>query len=69
MRDLSHIWKIDGVEKMCGPVSLGKYTILFNKNHITKKDRDTYGFDANPWVWVIEFEQISKESALAEATF
>lgn len=30
---------------------------------IKPADRDLYGWDANPWVWVIEFEQISREEA------
>ena len=33
-------------------------------NTIKSADRTTCGWDANPWVWVIEFEQISKEEAV-----
>lgn len=32
-------------------------------NTIKPKDRERYSWDANPLVWVIEFEKISKEEA------
>lgn len=32
---------------------------------VNPADRSRYGWEANPWVWVIEFERISKEEALA----
>ena len=33
---------------------------------IKPADREKYGWDANPWVWVVSFEQISKEEAMCK---
>ena len=33
---------------------------------VSKADMDTYGWEANPWVWVIEFKKISREEAMKE---
>lgn len=41
---------------------LEDFTLLWNST-IKKSDLAQYGWDANPWVWVIEFESISKEEA------
>lgn len=41
----------------------GAFMALWDST-IKPADRDNYGWTANPWIWVIEFERISKEAAL-----
>ena len=45
------------------PSSPSFFRIGWDKT-INPADLPLYGWDANPWVWVIEFERVSKEAAL-----
>lgn len=44
---------------------IGEFASLWDST-IKKKELGTCGWDANPWVWVIEYERISKEEAMKE---
>lgn len=43
--------------------TVGQFHDLWNTT-IKSADLPLYGWDANPWVWVIEFEKIEKEAAV-----
>ncbi len=50
-----------------GAKSLNNFVWIWDRT-IEKADLPLYGWNANPWVWVIEFERISKEEAMKEVT-
>lgn len=53
-----------GDDSECGILDeiRGDFSDVWNST-LKPADRPLYGWDANPWVWVIEFESISKDEA------
>jgi hypothetical protein len=45
--------------------TVGQFADLWDST-VKPSDRALYGWDANPWVWVIDFERMSRDEALKE---
>lgn len=51
--------RFDVKDKFSDGIARGRFLELWNST-IKKSDLDRYGWDASPWVWVIEFERCEK---------
>lgn len=52
-----------GWEEKIRRTSVERFAEIWDST-IKPADRAIYGWDANPWVWMIEFEKISREEAV-----
>ena len=55
--------RFDVKDKFSDGIARGRFLELWNST-VKKSDLDRYGWDASPWVWVIEFERCEKPENL-----
>ena len=55
--------RFDVKDKFSDGIARGRFLELWNST-IKKSDLDRYGWNASPWVWVIEFERCEKPENL-----
>lgn len=57
--------RFDMKDKFSKDIAIQQFRELWDST-VNKKDIEEYGFDANPFVWVIVFERISKREAYSQ---